>query len=200
MDCRAWHELISARIDDELTPGEGASLDHHLQRCPACRTFADAAAGAARVMRVRSAEPAPDLTARILTTSRRPSPVLRRFARLSLAWLAVVQLVAGLPALLFGEDSGATVHIARHLGSFDVAIAVGLLVAAWRPSRARSLLPIAAALAACVLVSASLDLLDGSTSVALEAPHLVQLLAVAFLWLLSGAPRPRWASPAATMA
>ena len=46
------------------------------------------------------------------------------------------------PALIFGSDAGLPVHTARHLGSFDVALAVGFLFAAWRPSRIPGLLPV----------------------------------------------------------
>ncbi len=202
MDCSAWHELISARIDGGLAATESARHDRHHHGCPSCQVFAGRAAEAARVMRLRAAEPAPDLTARIVAASRAPAPtpVVRRFARLSLAWLAVVQLLAGLPALVLGEDAGATAHVARHLGSFDVALAVGLLYAAWRPSRARSLLPVAGALAACVVASTILDLLDGSTRVGLELPHLIELVARVLRWLLAGSPRPRWAMPAPSTA
>ena len=69
-------------------------------------------------------------------------------ARWALFVVALTQLVLAAPALLLGEDAGATVHVARELGSFDVALAVGLLVAAWQPARAWGLLPVIAALGA----------------------------------------------------
>jgi predicted anti-sigma-YlaC factor YlaD len=200
MDCSAWHDLISARIDNEIAPLEAGRLDQHLARCPSCRAFAKGAADVARAMRVRPAEPVPDLTPCILAAANPPGPYTRQFARVSLAWLAVLQIGAGLPALLLGDDSGATAHVARHLGSFDVAIAIGMLVAAWRPSFARSMLPVAAALAVCVAIGTSLDLAQGSTRAALEAPHLIQLLAVVLIWLLCGAPRPRRLLPARSLA
>ncbi len=36
--CDEFRELISARIDGELTPGEARRLDEHLEACEACRT------------------------------------------------------------------------------------------------------------------------------------------------------------------
>ena len=53
-------------------------------------------------------------------------------------------------------------HVARELGSFDVALAVGLLVAAWQPARAWGLLPVATVLALVMGVTAVLDLVDGT--------------------------------------
>jgi hypothetical protein len=55
-------------------------------------------------------------------------------------------------------------------------------------------------LSACVLSTALLDLVDGSTRAGLEAPHVIELLAVVLLWVLAGAPRPRWASAAPSLA
>ena len=69
-------------------------------------------------------------------------------ARWALFVVALTQLVLAAPALLLGEDTGATVHVARELGAFDLALAVGLLVAAWQPARAWGLLPVVAALGA----------------------------------------------------
>ncbi len=89
------------------------------------------------------------------------------------------------PALVLGEDSGATVHVARELGSFDVALAVGLLVAAWQPARAWGLLPVAMALAFVMAGTAVLDLADGRADTLGEAHHLLDVAGVALLWLVA---------------
>ena len=107
-----------------------------------------------------------------------------------LAWVAVVELAFALPALIFGDSSGATSHVARHLGSFDVAIAAGLLYASWRPHRALALIPVALVLTGCVIVTATFDLTDGATSSGLEAHHLVDLVGFALLWVVAGRPLP----------
>jgi hypothetical protein len=91
---------------------------------------------------------------------------------------------------VYGDSNGATSHVARHLGSFDVAIAAGLLYAAWRPQRALALIPVAVVLAGCVIVTATFDLTDGSTSSGLEAHHLVDLVGFALLWIVAGRPLP----------
>ena len=40
MNCEHYLDLISARLDGELSAGEQAELDSHLQECPACRAIA----------------------------------------------------------------------------------------------------------------------------------------------------------------
>src|SRR5215218_10151169 len=106
MDCGQWHELISARIDGELGADDGQRIDRHLARCASCRVFASQAAGLARATRLQEAEAVPDLTVAIMAAVPGPGPQIRRFARLALAWLALVQLSAGVSALVLGDDPG----------------------------------------------------------------------------------------------
>ena len=40
MSCDKYLDMISARLDGELTPAEEAELTAHLQTCPACRASA----------------------------------------------------------------------------------------------------------------------------------------------------------------
>ena len=42
-----------------------------------------------------------------------------------------------IPALVLGDDAGLPTHVARHLGSFALALGVGLLVVAWKPGAGR---------------------------------------------------------------
>ena len=186
-----YRELISARLDDELSTVESHALDIHLGQCAACVGFAARAAALAPMVRVRAADEIPDLVAPILATAKAPRrDALRDGSRLMLAWVAIVMLAFALPALVYGDSNGATSHVARHLGSFDVAIAAGLLYAAWRPQRALALIPVAVVLAGCVIVTATFDLTDGSTSSGLEAHHLVDLVGFALLWIVAGRPLP----------
>ena len=78
-----------------------------------------------RMVRVREAEVVPDLTAAILgaapatgaAVARRRAAEPVSVARWALFVVALTQLVLAGPALLLGEDAGATVHVARELGS-----------------------------------------------------------------------------------
>ena len=192
MDCTSYRDLVSARLDDELTPLETDALDAHLGHCAECRAFAAGAAALMPVVRVRAAEQIPDLVAPILAAAKAPRrDAARDAARLMLAWVSIVQLAFALPALILGDSTGATAHVARHLGSFDVAIAAGLLYAAWRPQRAFALMPVALVMTGCVVATAALDLTDGSTSSGLEAHHLIDLVGFALLWVVAGRPMPR---------
>ena len=201
MDCSSYRELVSARLDDELTMFESEALDTHLHHCADCRGFAARAAGLMPLLRVRVADDIPDLVAPILARAKAPRrDAVRDAARLMLVWVAVVELAFALPALVLGDSSGASSHVARHLGSFDVAIAAGLLYAAWRPHRALALLPVALVLTGCVIVTATFDLTDGSTSSGLEAHHLVDLVGFALLWVVAGRPLPGRGAMRATLA
>jgi anti-sigma factor RsiW len=51
MTCDHAGELISARLDGELSEFEDAALDRHLESCPACRTTASELASLAQLMR-----------------------------------------------------------------------------------------------------------------------------------------------------
>jgi predicted anti-sigma-YlaC factor YlaD len=192
MRCDTIREAISARLDGEAPGIEDDAIDHHLGGCRACTAWADELTTLHRMVRVREAETVPDLTAAILgrtpapvrTPTPRPSALADVVspARWALFVVALTQLVLAAPALLLGEDTGATVHVARELGSFDVALAVGLLVAAWQPARAWGLLPVVAALALVMGGTAVLDVARGTASSVGEVHHVLDLAGVALLW------------------
>lgn len=196
MDCTDLREALSARLDDEDPGVDIGRLDAHLAGCPGCTAYARQIGVLHRMTRVRTAEAVPDLSAAIVAAlpgaARARSPFGERIsvARWALFVVALTQLVLAAPALLLGEDSGATVHVARELGSFDVALAVGWLVAAWQPARAWGLLPVAAALGLVMGGTAILDVVDGTASTLGEAHHLLDLAGVALLSIVARAARP----------
>jgi len=194
MRCEQYREAHSARLDDEGTGLESTALDHHLGACPACRAWVDAATHLTVAARLAGQGPTPDLTATITGhrvaargAGRRPAAPKRSaagVARLGLALVALAQLAIAVPALR-GADAGAPVHIAREQGAWALALGVGFLVAVLRPGRAAGMLPLVGALVACLTVVASLDILDGRTVAAAEAPHGLALLGLVTLWLLA---------------
>jgi predicted anti-sigma-YlaC factor YlaD len=146
----------------------------------------------------------PDLTPAILAAigddAAAPSDDTKVALRWILAVLALVQIGFAVPALLLGSDAGLPVHAARHLGSFDIAVAVGFLFAAWRPARIPGLLPVVAALVACLVASSLLDVAAGNTGALGEAHHATDFAGLAVLWLLgrgvahtAATPRPELA-------
>ena len=194
MDCDIARTAISARLDGEDLGVDPVDLVRHLERCTACRAFARDADSMHREVRLARAPSVPDLTAPILASigsERPPHAAHERALRATLAIVAGVMIVAALPALLLGDDAGLPVHAARHVGSFDLALAVGFLFAAWRPSRLPGLLPVVTALVACLLATSVLDVLDGSTAALTEVQHAVEVIGLAAAWLLAHPLRSR---------
>jgi predicted anti-sigma-YlaC factor YlaD len=199
MTCMQIHQAISARLDGEEPGVDEAVLYAHLAGCADCRAFAHEAEGVHRRVRLAPAPAIPDLTPSILTAigeeeHRAEEDPRAGDAQVALRWLllaiGVAQIAIAVPALVFGADAGVPVHAARHIGSFDVAIGVGFLYAAWKPSRIPGLLPIVAALVACLVVSSFLDVASGVTGALGEGQHVLDLAGLVVVWLLSR-PLPR---------
>jgi predicted anti-sigma-YlaC factor YlaD len=206
MDCGAYREAISARLDGEDLGLAAAAIEAHLAGCAECVSWAATAMAVTRAARVGVADAVPDLSGVILAAAtlpprqrteagmRAPSRVVSRIAaapaapvgvaRLGLALVAVAQLLAAIPELL-GTDPGASVHVAHEQGSWALALAVGLLVVALRPGRAAALLPVMAALVTGLAVTMALDISAGRTQAAAEAPHGLAFLGLGLLWLVS---------------
>src|SRR5437764_1893288 len=200
MDCEKYRLGISARLDGEDAGVDDADLAWHLAGCEGCRRFESEAIHLTRAVGVAtaSAEAPPDLAAPIMAAiNRERAGAPRRFdpqaLRAGLVALAVVQMVLALPVLLLGRDSGAPVHIAREVGSFDFALAVGFLFVGWRPARAYGMLPLVAALVACLGITTAVDLARGTATLLGESAHLLDLMGLASVWELArtdGPPRP----------
>ncbi|HEY1281780.1 MAG TPA: zf-HC2 domain-containing protein [Acidimicrobiales bacterium] len=189
MNCDECRAVVSARLDGEAGALETAAADAHLAGCASCTAWYASAERLHRLVRVQAAPAVPDLTATILARAHPPRLGRGEWTRTALIVVALTQLVLAVPALL-GHDTGATVHLARHIGALTAALAIGYLYAAWRPIRAFGLLPIAGALGATMLFTASLDVLQGRVGVAGEASHILDFAALALLWMLAG--RPWW--------
>lgn len=186
--CEAIRELVSARADDEATLTERLAVDDHLVACDGCRAYADRVASLTRQVRLRPVEAVPELTGRVLDRARPARLGRGGWLRPALAWVAVVLAAQSIGPLVLGAAEGADTHVARHLGAFSAALAVGLLYAAWRPHRAFGLLPFAAALVATMTVAAVLDVVSGTSSLVAEAVHLTEIAGLVLLWMISGSP------------
>jgi predicted anti-sigma-YlaC factor YlaD len=200
MDCERSRTAISARLDGEDVGARADAVAAHVASCAACRAFQDAAASLHAQVRVVPAPRVPDLTSRILgaigAEGGAASPHLDAW-RIGLAFIAIVQIGLAVPALLLGSDAGLPVHTARHLGSFAVALAAGFLFAALRPSRVAGLLPVAAALVACLVITSVIDVASGRAAALNEVTHVTELLGLALLWLVGrAAPADRSTLPA----
>ncbi len=199
MTCMQIHQAISARLDGEDPGLDEPTVYAHLAGCADCRAFAHGAEALHRSMRLAPAPAIPDLTPGILTaigaeSSTSADADVEPDTNLALRWIlvaiAVAQIAVAIPALIFGNDASLPVHTARHIGSFDVALGVGFLYAAWKPSRIPGLLPVVAALVACLVGSSLLDVAAGSTRALGEAQHVLDFVGLVVVWLLSR-PAPR---------
>lgn len=179
---------MSVVADDEATPHEQLSLETHLDECVACTALAMRMSAMDRRVRLRPAEPVPDLV--LAVTSRVHPAVLGRggWMRPALAWIAVLMFVQNVTPLVLGQTDGAEAHLARHLGAFGVALAIGFAYVAWRPHRAFGMLPFVAALMVSMIASTGFDVLDGGRSALAEATHLTEVAGLALLWMISGSP------------
>jgi len=187
MDCENYRLGISARLDSEDTGIDDASLAWHLAHCEACRAFESEAIGLTRAVRVAATEAAPDLTPTIMAAINqervgRASRFDPQALRIGLITLAVVQMLLAAPMLLFGRDAGAPIHLAREIGSFDFALAVGFFFVGWRPARAYGMLPLVAAVVLCLSVTTAVDLVRGTATLLDESAHLLDVLGLAAVW------------------
>ncbi len=191
MDCLTCRTSLSAELDGEADDTERHAAHEHLASCADCAAFHGHLVAFTRTTRVRSAEPVPDLSAAILArVPGAPATVrVRVWAQYGLVVVAMTQLVLSLPELVPSAGDGLPIHLEHHLGAWDVAMAIGLLVVAWQPERARGLLPMALALGGILLVTGAMDIARGDTVALTEAPHVLELAGIAFLWFLTRSPR-----------
>lgn len=183
--CEVMREAISSSIDGEEAGVSVDAREVHLAACPGCRRWRTGAHEVTRLFRLEPAGALPVPSRSLLAAIGRRAVAARLgreelLSRLCLALVALAQLAVAVPALLLGTDHGAPIHVAHEMGSFDLALAAGFLVAAWRPSRARGMQTIVGVAALLLVLTALIDLGAARTTVGDEAPH---LLAVAG-WLL----------------
>ncbi len=197
-ECRAAREALSAVIDHEDAGVGMPWLTEHLVGCPSCRNWYADAREIRRRTRLAPTPPVPPLRALIQAAVEREPSTPRLSARARAELPRVVLVTAALvllwfstPALLLGRDPDTGMHPAHELGSYEVALALSLLLCAWWPQLSRATAPAVGVVALLLVTTALVDLAHpGRTSWTDEAPHLLWL--VAFLALLA---MPRTMSP-----
>jgi predicted anti-sigma-YlaC factor YlaD len=195
MRCDDVHEALSARLDGEAATQPSALIDAHLAGCAACRAWLVRAERVTRLVRLQPVE-VPDLTERILAAAHaqgvlpgRAKPTLWAGLRWALGLLAVVQLMLAVPDLLgvVGHDA----HAGREVAAFDIALAVGLLIAACYPEYARIFAPVLITLVVCFAAISALDVMQGLVSPGRVAVHVIAAVQAGLLWLLARRGDPR---------
>jgi predicted anti-sigma-YlaC factor YlaD len=177
--------VISALLDDEDPGVDPRELNRHLLTCPDCRGWRTAAHEVTRNARLEPARavtvPSDELVGVVLAHSRPPRrPGSVTWARVGLVAVAAAQAWITEPLLLAGHDHAAPAHVAHEMGAFAMALAVGFVVAAWKPDRAHGMRTLVGAVAVLLVVTAVLDLLHARTDFGDEAPHLLAVVG----WLL----------------
>lgn len=147
-----------------------------------------------RTIRVRPVGPEPDLVDAVLADAPPHHTALK--PRLGLAAIAMVQLWLALHQLLAGATGGATGHgSSTHLfnegAAWNLALGIGLLVAAVHADRATGLLPTLGGFVAVLLAFSVHDLLDGTATTTRVASHLPLVAALLLLYLVARAHRGR---------
>jgi predicted anti-sigma-YlaC factor YlaD len=188
MKCELARDLLSALTDGETTSEETTAVAEHLENCATCSSYSEHLEAIDRRIRIRPAESVPDLVSAV-TARARPARLGRGgWLRPALAWIAVVMFAQSLPALILGNTAGTDEHMARHLGAFGAALAIGFAFSAWKPHRAFGLLPFTAALVGTTLVSLGADILGSGRNPLTESVHLTELIGLTLLWMISGSP------------
>ena len=192
MRCDRCREAVSAGLDSEASIDDLASADAHLARCAGCRVWASEAERLGRRLRVRIADPVPDLSSAVAGAAgdlrhRRRMARGRTAIRLGLVGVAAAELALALPEL------GGHVHSGNEAASWAVATAVGLLTAAASPRRVLGMLPVLSAAALVLVLITVRDLVAGDVRLGQELPHGLLVTGVGLLWLLRdrGAGTPR---------
>lgn len=103
--CEAYEDLLSARLDGELTRQEETDLTAHLETCPRCRAFARDLRTLHTSLLTLAADPPAGMTDAIMAELK-PKPRRKKRPWFSLACAALLALVLlGSAPLLFGSDS-----------------------------------------------------------------------------------------------
>lgn len=199
---------LSARMDGEDPQMPAVRLDAHLRECADCRAWQTQAEAITRAVRVQPAQ-VPDLTEQVLAAvaaelgdaaRRRQAAAAQRLRRqilrIALAGAAIAQLVLAVPVLV-GTLSVLDPHTSREMASFDAALAVGFLLAAYRPERAQAFVPVGFVLATCLALTSVLDIVNSAATVVQELGHLVTVAQAVLVWALGRIDR-KTASPVAT--
>ncbi|MEA3075975.1 MAG: hypothetical protein QOF60_883 [Actinomycetota bacterium] len=181
--CAEVREALSARIDGEDVGIDDADVDAHVATCEGCRSFAERAGALDRRVRLSAAPEMADLSGPVLAAFR-AGPDPRTPWRTMLGGVAAVQLVIAIAGMVGGGNL-AGLHVAHELAAWELALALGFAVAAWRPERAAGMLPLVAVVALCLLLTSSVDIAEGRAAPSGETAHLLELLGFALLWTLS---------------
>lgn len=192
MKCSDVREALSAQLDGEPAVQSDESVQAHVATCAECSSWVATAADASRRVRLRAAADVDDLAPKVATALReramggRPEHAV---ARTLLAITALVQLALSVTVFLATSDASHSAHTHREVGATEIALAFGVLAAAWQPWRAAGMLPVVAALAVGLGVITFIDVGGGLVPAFHEVPHLLAAVEAVLLFQMRKLPR-----------
>jgi predicted anti-sigma-YlaC factor YlaD len=193
VDCPTCREALSARLDGEAEPVPAADVDAHVARCADCSTWLVRAQALTRTIRVRPAQSSPDLVAAVLADA--PPRHVALVPRLALAAVAITQLRLALAQLLAGatsppaHDETMAGHLFNEGAAWNLALGIGLLVAAVHAHRAAGLLPTLGGFVAVLAAFSAHDLFTGTATATRVLSHLPLVAGLVLLCLVHRAHR-----------
>jgi predicted anti-sigma-YlaC factor YlaD len=200
VNCLQYREALSARLDGEPLGMPDIALAGHLESCPGCAAWLEAATRITRLARISPADAVPDLSAEIVAAAGALAPPRRRAVtvlRLGLAVLALAQAVLAWPTLFLGQDGAAVpMHAAHEAGAWNLALAVAFFGVAARPSRAAALVPLLAVFVGVLAAVGLPDLALGHVTAARLATHLLVAAGLLFVVALARTTRRSPVAPA----
>jgi predicted anti-sigma-YlaC factor YlaD len=197
------HDRARAELSAWLDSGQSGELAgplvEHLAGCVPCQQWLRAAEKVTTQVRQARNRTAPDRTEELLAAvladqaqRDRARGRSRFLIRAGLTAAGAAQLAIIIPALVLGNAGGGTpVHASHELGAFNLALAVGFVMATIRPSLARGMLPVAGVASAALVVLAIVDSALGYTTPGAEAVHLITLAGAVLLYAAMRVERGR---------
>lgn len=125
MGCERYYELLSARLDGELTPNEAHELEDHVAQCPGCAALAEQLEGLHEGFSALEEIPAPDgFTHRVMEQigkeEKKVLPLIRRPQIRALVGVAACLAIC-FGVYRVGQNSGAPQVATTTLEQFDQA-------------------------------------------------------------------------------
>lgn len=188
MTCDDARVLISAAADGQLDAAEVTAMDDHLAGCPSCIDWQDRLIADTRRSTVRSVGGEPAARPASLPDPRQAQR--NRMIRIALGWAGVLLVAWHLPEI-FSAGSETAIHLARHQAAFAVALGAAFVFVAVRPERAFGVIPFVATFTVALTVTAIVDLVNGSSTLATESRHLLEIGGLVLVWILGVGSGPR---------
>ena len=125
---------------------------------------------------------APDFSATVVAESKRSIRVRRGVARVALGCVSLLLFTYVVPEILATHGDA---HLEHHLAVWGLTFAVAVFLIALKPALSRVVRPIATLFAASMVLIAVIDIIRGETPMLAETHHLLEVAAVALIWVIS---------------